>query len=137
MIAADSQESYGTDRKFLNCQKLFKNKGEILATAGHSSTGMLFYDWYFGTQDDEERLELTRAIDWDDDFHILIWNDEGLFEVDKYFRWIEVPEAFYAVGSGAAAALGAMYMGANAEEAVKVAKDIDVFTGGKVVTLKL
>lgn len=48
-----------------------------------------------------------------------------------------LPGVAYAQGSGAHFALGAMDMGATAAEAVKVAKGRDVYTGGKVRTLKV
>lgn len=44
---------------------------------------------------------------------------------------------FIAVGSGAEAALGAMWMGATAEDAVGVAANIDVWTGLPVYSLAL
>jgi len=40
---------------------------------------------------------------------------------------------FYAIGSGAMAALAAMYMGARAEQAVEIAMKLDPWTGGEVV----
>lgn len=39
---------------------------------------------------------------------------------------------FYAIGSGSAAALGAMYAGASASEAVQIAMKIDPWTDGEV-----
>lgn len=41
---------------------------------------------------------------------------------------------FYAIGSGAMAALAAMYMGATAEQAIEVASKFDPWTGGEIVT---
>ncbi|WP_336802468.1 hypothetical protein [Kaistia sp. MMO-174] len=43
---------------------------------------------------------------------------------------------FAAVGSGEKFALGAMAMGATAERAVEVARELDVHTGGQIVTLR-
>ena len=39
---------------------------------------------------------------------------------------------FFAVGSGASAALGAMYAGATAEEAVRIAAKVDPYTGSDI-----
>lgn len=44
---------------------------------------------------------------------------------------------FYAVGSGAAAALGAMYAGARADQAVEIAMKVDPWTGGEVDVVRL
>jgi ATP-dependent protease HslVU (ClpYQ) peptidase subunit len=46
------------------------------------------------------------------------------------------PETAYAIGSGAAFAMGAMDAGATAKEAVKIACR-DVYTGGKIRTYKI
>ena len=146
-LAADSQDTYD-DIKTMSSQKLFKierdDEIEIVATAGHGITGMLFIDWYSGDEDEgreacEPKLQLndTNLIDWDDNFHILVLNSEGLFEVDRYFKLLEITEPFFAIGSGAAVAMGAMHMGATAKEAVEVAKKVDLYTGGKVRTMSL
>ena len=147
-IAADSQDTYN-DMKTLSSQKLFRidwddGTADILATAGHGSAGMVFIEWYEGNPEldiDPQEYKLaindTNLVDWDDDFHILVWNDDGLFEVDRYYKMSKVDEPFFAVGSGACAALGAMHMGATAKEAVEIAKKIDLYTGGKVKTLTL
>jgi hypothetical protein len=129
-IAADSQDNY-TDFKTLSSQKLFRFGEEIIATAGHGTTGMLFIDWYEGDQGEVPR------IDADDDFDILVWNKDGLFNVDRYFRLMRVSEPFFAIGCGACVALGAMHMGANAKQAVEVAKKVDLYTGGKVKVMTL
>lgn len=47
----------------------------------------------------------------------------------------EVP--FVATGSGRELALGAMAAGASAEEAVRIAAQFDVYTGGRITTLSL
>ena len=44
---------------------------------------------------------------------------------------------FMAIGSGAEAALGAMHMGATAEQAVEIAAKTDVWTAPPVITLAL
>ena len=52
-------------------------------------------------------------------------------------HWIlSIPE-FCAFGSGADIARGAMMNGASAEEAIRIASKIDIFTGGDVQTLEL
>lgn len=50
-------------------------------------------------------------------------------------RYVEAP--FYAIGSGAQTALGAMYAGADAVEAVRIAALVDCFTGGEIQVEKL
>jgi len=44
---------------------------------------------------------------------------------------------FYALGSGAGVALGAMYMGARADQAVEIAMKVDPWTSGDVTVEKI
>ena len=54
---------------------------------------------------------------------------------DGILQWMETD--FMAAGSGNEIALGAMAMGATAEQAVEIAARFDVYTGGKIETLSL
>lgn len=138
IMAADSQET--TDVKS-HCVKLFRTTDEynnpvIIGTAGGSFSGMTYVDFY-GTG--EERPTTIDNMDVEEDFHNLIWDGKDLWEVNWLWRPIKVPKShkFFAIGSGAAAALGAMHMGASAKEAVNIAKKIDNHTGGPVRTMSL
>lgn len=142
-IAADSQETCETEAGGSTkhvCAKLFRKRiGEgrkaydvIIATAGESSPGMVFVDWY-GTGKEIPRV----LIDHDPDFTCLILSPMGLFEVDKYCRPIERTEKFYAIGSGRKEALAAMACGKSAADAVRIAARFDNYTGGRVVTMSL
>lgn len=139
VLAADSQVTYGEDggaRKH-TCKKLFrktvgtgrKAHDVIIATAGESSPGMIFVDWY-GT--DKPIPEVFLHLDAD--FTCLVLTPRGLFEYDVYCRGEEITEDCYAIGSGAKAALAAMHCGKSALEAVRIAARIDPYTGGRVVT---
>lgn len=44
---------------------------------------------------------------------------------------------FLALGSGSKAALGALYMGADAVRAVEIARLADAYTGGPIQTMRL
>ncbi len=57
---------------------------------------------------------------------------QGLFEYDVYCRAEEVIDDFYAIGSGAKVALGAMACGKSAIEAVRIAARFDPYTGGRI-----
>jgi len=50
--------------------------------------------------------------------------------------WDSIRSDCYAMGSGKEAALGAMALGHTAEEAVRAACAIDIYTGGDVTVLK-
>lgn len=51
--------------------------------------------------------------------------------------WQRVKMPFYAIGSGSIIAMGALDAGATAVEAVKIAINRDLWTGGKVTAVKL
>lgn len=50
---------------------------------------------------------------------------------------VKCPRTPIAIGSGGDVAVGAMMMGATSREAVKIASKIDVYTGGKIKTVRL
>lgn len=49
---------------------------------------------------------------------------------------VPVLDKFWALGTGAELAMGAMAMGADAAQAVRIAAKFDVHTGGRVVAMK-
>lgn len=145
IMAADSRETLDTDagghRMFI-CEKLFRKRVKqgrrwrevIIGTAGESSPGMVFVDWYGSGKP----LPHTPLIDGEADFTCLVLSSDGLFEFDKYCRGVRVVHPnFYAAGSGSMAAMGAMYAGASARRAVAIACKVNPECGLPVVTMRL
>lgn len=140
IMAADSRTTVSTEGggdRFFKCEKLYRktgadNKDVIIGLAGESAPGLVFLDWY-GTGNEPP----ARLLDGEGDFTALVLTRKGLFEYDKWCRGEQIKMRFYAVGSGAKAALGAMQMGANALTAVKVACKIDPCSAGPVLTMRL
>jgi hypothetical protein len=139
ILAADSRltvDSGSGARKHF-CRKLFRKRitegkkayDVVIATAGESSPGMVFVDWY-GSGKPVPDLFLHIG----GDFTCLVLTPKGLFEYDLYCRGELIEEEFYAVGSGSMAAIAAMHCGKSALEAVRIASRIDPFTGGRIVT---
>lgn len=136
-MASDSQITYSSEdagsRKHA-CKKLFRKRAfgydVIIATAGEGAPGMIFFDWY-------GKKSKPPAILADTDFVCLVLDSDGLWEFDKYCRAEKIEELFYAIGTGGNVALGAMHRGASAREAVEIAKLVDPYTGGEVVTMSL
>jgi len=137
IIAADSRVTYGEDQqaRIHTCKKLFRKRvtqgkksfDVIIATAGESSPGLVFVDWYgSGKPVPDIFLHLGG------DFLCLVLTPSGLFEYDVYCRGDEVSDDFYAIGSGAGVALGAMHCGKSAVEAVRIAARVDPYTGGRI-----
>ena len=62
----------------------------------------------------------------------------GVVQVNEGEGWFEYGDIpFVAFGSGMAPALGALYQGATAEEAVRIAAKVDPGTGPDVMSLRL
>jgi hypothetical protein len=143
IVAADSWATHwseeGGSRRHV-CSKLYRKRitegrksfDVIIATAGETSPGLLFVDWYGSGA---EPPQMVRELGGD--FTCLILTPHGLYEADQYCRPDAVLEAFYAVGSGAKAALAAMHCGKSAVDAVRIAARIDPYTGGRVVSMSL
>lgn len=138
VIAADSR---GTDDNYhpgiYRCEKLFRAGDDIIATAGDDTTGMIFVDWYTARTKGAKLKPPSRLIDGEADFCCLVLKKDGLYWCDKWCRLNKIFDEFYAIGSGAAYAMGAMAHGASAAEAVKTAMRWDPHTGGEVTQLTL
>jgi hypothetical protein len=137
-IAADSQETSDSGQKY-NCKKLFRVKGHIIATAGGSYAGMAFVNWFReqgGDPDWAEHPDLVN-LDLEEDFECLVVRPDGsCYTVNRLFVPLEQKgNPLIAIGSGGAAARGAMLAGASPSKAVRIACEIDTYTGGKVVKM--
>jgi ATP-dependent protease HslVU (ClpYQ) peptidase subunit len=75
-------------------------------------------------------VELEKTEDCD----LLFLSPAGkLFVTENGSEAMTVSDPFYAIGTGAQAALAAMHMGATPREAVRIAAKIDANTGGRIV----
>lgn len=138
-IAADSQDTDEGGQKY-SCKKLYKVNDHIIATAGGSYAGLLFVRWFDewdGDPDWDDHPDLVN-LDFEEDFECLVVRPDGsVFTVNRLFVPYDQMARQIAIGSGGKAARGAMMAGATPTEAVKIAKEIDTYTGGRVVTMKL
>ena len=130
IIAADSRTTWNGGH-LGDVTKIAKN-GKILAgSAGSASQCKLFLDWVLsGMMGDQPKLvaddyELDAFVALPDG-KIVFFNGQSSFPLKA---------RFYACGSGYQYALGAMSMGATAEEAVRIAAQHDTKTGGEIQTL--
>ena len=144
-MAADSRvtvDSEAGGSRVFRCIKLYrvkvhtprKTNPAIVGLAGGAYDGLAFLDWLQGAANKEPP---ARLIEGEADFTALVLYRHGLFEYDKWCRPDRIKERFYAVGSGAKAALGAMHMGASARKAVAVACKIDPYTAPPIITMQL
>lgn len=139
-IAADSQDTDDSGQKY-DCKKLFKVNGHIIATAGGSYAGLLFVEWFDQWEhepDWEDRPDLVN-LDAEEDFECMVIRPDGtLYTVNRLFvPYEQNRNRQIAIGSGGKAARAAMMAGCTPTEAVQIAKKIDTYTGGRVVTMSL
>lgn len=125
-MAADSQLTQ--NGLVTHTVKIWKGSNFILAVCGAIDEGYAFKAVLEG-----EMKEKNAAIS--KDFAAMVWWDSG--EIEEYYNTM-VPVPVYgkynAMGSGAPVALAAMHAGKSAREAVELAKKLDAYTGGKVVS---
>lgn len=135
IMAADTRALH-PDSGITRGSKLFRKRvgrrDHILGFAGNLSYCMLYLDWYGSGK---PMPELLRSIPADSGFNVLILIGKQLYEADNVCRPIEVEAKFYAIGSGAQAALGAMHRGASALEAANIACAIDPSCGRPIVLM--
>lgn len=137
VMASDSRavDSHGITVSKKIFRKKVGKKEHLVGVCGDLIAAMLFVDWY-GSGDDKI-LAALRAAGVDADFHVLVWTGSKLFTANSLCRLVEVEEAFYSVGSGAAHAMTAMDCGKSAAQAVALAARRDPNTGGRTVTATL
>lgn len=135
VIAADGRvTSQSGSILFTNYNKVYRLKdGSIAGASGYASNIRKYLAWLDNPVGDRPSLgsgDNCTTI-------IVIRPNRRLEEHD----WEGIDEhnrvKFYAMGSGRAAAYGALHMGASARQAVVAACKVDPFSGGRIRTLKL
>ena len=127
LLAADSQVTQNS-HIITHGTKIFKTDDYILAFCGSFDEGYAFKDVIEG----EIKM---KDISFGKDFTAVVWYSHG--EIFEYYDTglpIPITEKFAAYGSGASIALTAMVCGKTAHEAIELAKKLDIYTGGKVIS---
>ena len=109
-------------------RKVHKVGDLIVGLAGHETDCLTFLDWLRRDQFSEPNFRNYRGDDDAPDFAALIWRDNQLEYWTEYLTPVILIEPFFSIGSGSQAAMGAMHMGATAQQAVQIAAAIDVNT---------
>lgn len=124
-MAADTQGTRGYTKLFHH-KKLERIDGFVVGCAGNVVDIKKFKAWFKNRSQGKPKLKSMSAL-----------------VMDKNCVWLYdescIPEAVfppYAIGTGSRPALGAMKAGANAERAVRISTEIDLFTGGDVDVMK-
>lgn len=110
-------------------RKIARVKGDVIGAAGDSGDCLRFLDWAKHDFAEKKRPKFAIASGEEGEAHILLLNAEGIFTMstsDPYPE--EVLSAYWAIGSGGDAALGALAQGATLEEALEIAARFDMHT---------
>jgi len=128
VLAADRQATSGGIRN--KCTKLFRANGYAIGVSGGLAFGLAFVRWFKGGRDSPCPL--------DEDTYALVMD----IETGECEQWespgigIPIEQEYESIGTGASVAYGALTMGADARQAVKVASKWDVYTGLGVQVIK-
>lgn len=125
---ADSLCSWGSAS--FNTHKLVSIGRSIWGVCGDMDNGFKFLEWVRSGGGQDPDLN-------EDDFSVLELTRRGMYLWGPTVIRLEIHEAVFAIGSGAAYALGAMAAGATPEEAIAIAAHWDTGTRPPVETLKL
>lgn len=106
--------------------KLYRRDDTIIGVTGNTADGQLFVDWYFDGADHSKIPETINRNDAGEhpEFFALVLTPDGFEYWDHFYvadRDIGKHNEFMAIGKGSEAAMGAMWMGADAIRAVEAA----------------
>lgn len=116
-IAADRQGSAG-DLRFRTSKIWTLNNGDIVAFTGAIENGMAVAQWYENGADTAAWPASQKGEDWS---RLIVVSHGKVFVFEQLPIKQAVLDRMAAWGSGRDFALGAMAMGATAEQAVKIA----------------
>jgi ATP-dependent protease HslVU (ClpYQ) peptidase subunit len=121
-----------TDSFITNGMKLHKKSGHIIGFCGDVAQALVFVDWFFN-QKKNRKPDLASETGWE----ALVLNKDGVTTWDRSLRPIPMDDHFYAIGSGATLAMGAMEHGASAKKAVEIACKRDPYCRLPVTVMRL
>ncbi len=125
-----SQENWGCS----TMTKVWRTGDHLIGLVGNMGMGTQAVEWYKkGAEPSDFPTEAMKG----GDFILLIWNGVNIITIDEQGFSLIIEDLAAAVGSGAMAAMGAMRMGAGAQQAIEVASDIDQYTGRGFDTVRV
>lgn len=127
-MLSDSRVSTNHNRIY-EAPKLHRKGDAIIGCAGDNDAIETFLKW-FGSKKKRPQFK-------PDSFDALVLTPEGLYVYDETCSRDLVLGGFHAIGSGGDAALGALFMGADLETAVKIACKVDKYSGEPIQVMEL
>lgn len=129
MIVSDSKITIGDTA--IEGPKLYRRNGAVIATAGDTSAGNKFLEWY-GTNGIRPKLKKKHTL------QVLVLTKAGLTYWDEDFEPVEISSPVYAIGTGGALAIMAVnHFGCSLEDAVRAACSTDENSGGAIQVMHL
>lgn len=124
VMASDRRVTGGPMFKTTKIQRIH---GSIYGGAGNVDQIFKMFEWF-------KNPDMKPEWKFEPDFEILQLSAEGLFVWTSEMIAIPVGMPYYAIGSGAHFALGALECGADPANAIRVAHKFDPYTGREVQT---
>lgn len=134
-VAADGQRTYGGERRGMNFKKLRVCKGVIYAFTGLTPLMEPMIAWHQSGAD-PEKLPVCHNAD-SDGWALIVIDGAGIGKYTSSCPYREDFEPPVAFGADRDLAMGAMLVGASAEEAIRAACSISLYTGGEVQTIQI
>lgn len=131
LMAADSMMGGGIRATY---KKITRWKGFIIGGAGNLADVQAMMRWFTDGGDVTKPPTWVNHAGEKPDAELLVLLPDGSFYTVDDHMARQDPTGFWAIGSGAKAALAAMHMGADARDAVQIAMLVDPHTGGAIET---
>jgi len=131
-IAADGLLTNNGSRHVLDAKKIKVQGGVIYALGGTTCFFEPLIKWH---QDGADPLNLPKGHDLD--WTLLTITRDGLFFYTNRSAYPERHDFPWTMGTGNEYAMGAMKAGASAEEAVRIACEIDIHSGGEIQVVNI
>ena len=129
LMAADTKTVVG--ESWFYGPKMYRVGRAVIGCAGDSTAIEKFLAWYKKPRGKRPEFKDSES------FNALVLTTAGLYHVDESLTLDPIHDDYFAVGTGAIAALVAMDCGLSPVEAIEAAARRDLNTGGKVETMEV
>lgn len=106
--------------------KIFRIRGGLLGIAGTVADCMAFVSWFRKGCDPDTVPDMSEVT------ALYLDKNGKIVCFDHAPHSYEIKAPFAVIGSGGAAAAGALHMGADLKQAIRIAAKVDAGTGGRI-----
>ena len=130
IIAADSQITYDKSVRGKSAPKIVQLNKDLVFVGAGDTRAIAHATKFFTPLNWEEKLE--EAPKFKQAFEAIIWYKGKIYTCIGSCYPELVCDDFYAIGSGYKFALAALHLGLSAEDAVKFASTLDIYTNNEI-----